>query len=402
MIRIGTQSFNHLRAARGTGWRTLAFGIIASMSAPVACAQDVGVVERITYPRPASLREVTGPGGAATDPITGRRYLARVIVETGGATVPTARFDVHVPHGSLLGIGRRSARLLAILWGLAERRFGVLNARLRSGCADVWICRDGDAGGEQTRTSIYLYDAMGGRSDFEWARTIAHEYGHYLLPGPSGYTDPESWSNGIFGERLFTGWIRDELRSGRLTPDDTALMTLPSVEDYCAKQVDPLIERIATGGPDTERLARKDKQGMDEAIALLLYADRIHGARAIPSLLEWMRPSLGRQPNGPDYLEAYRTWLDSSESIIHRPLGDGRYMAYLPAGKFTLQQATRGRFGIAVEDGQTSPSGAGISIRMPRPGWKRVTITPKADMPDVLTWVRQRPSQRSKASADLP
>ena len=356
------------------------------------------ISERIAYPRPAVSRDITGPSAETVDPITGRRYTALVAVETEGPEGTRSRFSVHVPDPSLLGLGRRIARFLTILWGLADTRFATLNARLRSGCPDVWVCRDGDSGGEQTRSSIYLYDALARRSGVEWARIIAHEYGHYLLPGPSGYTEPESWSNGLFGERLFLGWIFDDMRADKLTAEDVGFLTLPEAEDYYRKQVEPLIERVAEHGPDTARMARKDKSGMDEAIALLLYADRIHGARAVTAMLDWMRPRLGRQPFGTDYLEAYRTWLDNSDAIVHRPCGNRGFRAYWPAGTFELQRWSDSLAEITVERAQARRTDRGIRVVIPQSGWRLVKIGPNGTIPESLTWLKQSPATRRSGS----
>ncbi len=379
------------RRARSTA--ALIALVATGLGVRTAFARETGqVADRIVYPRPAAILQLTGPQGQSVDPATGRSHSAMVVVETGPHGATLRRFAVHVPDRSLLGLGQRVARFLGILWGLADMKIGTLNAKLKSGTADVWICRDGEAGGEQSRSSIYLYDALASRSDFEWARIVAHEYGHYLLPGPSGYTEPEPWSNGLFGERLFIGWLYDELRTGRLSADDTGLLTLATAEDYYRKQVEPLVDRIAANGPNAERLARKDKAGMDEAIALLLYADRLHGARSIPSMLEWLPPRLGRQPSGRDFLDAYVAWLDHSDAIQHRPLGISPFQSYWPTGTFEASGLDHRPPDVSVQNAQESKSERGTVVTIARSGWRQVRIGPREGAPPI-TWTRPRPKK---------
>src|SRR5262249_23113110 len=144
------------------------------------------------------------------------RALCKVEIADGGGYVQ--RFRIHSPERAFTPISKKAGRFLALLWGMANRRFGRDCSRLRDDAIDVWLTSTGEAGGEQLNSSVYLYNINADRSGIEWARELAHEYGHYLLPGASGYTSPENWSNGLLGERLFLSWLKDDLDSSRIDP----------------------------------------------------------------------------------------------------------------------------------------------------------------------------------------
>jgi len=373
---------------------------LMALAAPLR-AQPAGqsVVSRLEYPRSVAVCEPTQPASPTADQRSGRRFAAHATVFARRGDAWELRFRVHVPDAGLLPLGRRVARFIGLLWGLADARFGTLNARLRAGCADVYLCRDGDGGAEQTRESIYLYDVMAPRSDLEWARTVAHEYGHYLLPGPSGFKEPEPWANGLLGERLFLGWLHDELRAGKLPEADAAPLTAPAAAEYRAKQVEPLIARVMNAGPDRQELAGTDKSAMDEAIALLLYADAVHGSRAIPSMLEWLPVRSARQPSGGDFLAAYEAWLRSAALIRLRLPAGAVVRAYVPAGSYRVRADAGPQPTITVHGCTVVKQADGVMVHAATSGWRQVRCGSQAKPAEgdgrvaqgevELVWVRQ-------------
>src|SRR5205823_8541099 len=114
------------------------------------------------------------------------------------------RFVLYYQSPDHRPFAERAGKYLAIIWGLANRRFAGTVSRLRETPVSVWMTRSGDPGAEQHAANLFVYNVLSPRSGMEWARELAHEYGHYLLPGATGYSQPESWSNGMLGERLFS------------------------------------------------------------------------------------------------------------------------------------------------------------------------------------------------------
>ncbi len=233
-----------------------------------------GAKETMDGPFPGVL--IT-PAGARNDVDSrgGPPFHALVLAYAGeggsGASAPVVyarRFAVHAPDADGLPLARRVARMLLLLLG--ENR-----ARLRyrppanEPTVEVWLTRQAgnglsaDIGGEQFRDQIYLYNVYADRAPTEWAREVAHEYGHYALPGISGFTAPEAWANGVLGERLFLKWLRDDLRAGKLRPEDLPFVTPGELDAYLERQVTPLIRRVAREGVGGSQLTRRDAGGMD-------------------------------------------------------------------------------------------------------------------------------------------
>ena len=122
----------------------------------------------------------------------------------GGANRLLCR--LHYTQDSDADLAARMGGLLALAHRTLTERTG-REAVNGTSPFDVWLCRQGQTGGEQWRSNIYFYDLGTPRSSIEWIREIVHEYGHLALPAIGGYTDPEYWANGYYGERLITRWI---------------------------------------------------------------------------------------------------------------------------------------------------------------------------------------------------
>jgi hypothetical protein len=323
------------------------------------------------------------------DPRDGAAYGAVCYVYLSDSGLYVRRFSVHVPDRETLPFARRAGRFLALLWGSANRRFGTACARLRETAVDAWLSRSGEAGGEQFRNNLYLYDLFSERAGIEWARELAHEYGHYLLPGASGYTEPENWANGVLGERLFLKWLRDDLLAGRLTAGEIPFVTPNDMDDYRAKQVTPLIARVQGSGPDPALLARTDRRAMDAFTGLLLYADETWGSAVLLDMLDYLPKSPSAGAHGNDFLTALLLWADRAPSFTMNLPSSGAGMVYVPRGVYQVRAAGGTPASLTVGRGATvTREGDGWTVRVPSPGWRSVGVA-GAEKPVTLQWTRR-------------
>lgn len=153
---------------------------------------------------------------------------------------------------------------------------------------DVYLCLEGKEGGEQvigpdphvngqprTANQIYLF-RVGEYVDFiQFARETAHEYGHATLPAVGGFKSPEYWANGELGERLYMVWMDRAFRAEALGRADLVGTPPEQVRQYLAQRVDPLVTRTATRGVQNAILAKMDREGMNEYLGAMLWAERI-------------------------------------------------------------------------------------------------------------------------------
>ncbi|MCC6731195.1 MAG: hypothetical protein IT208_17860 [Chthonomonadales bacterium] len=324
----------------------------------------------------------------ATDPRLGARYGAacRVYVAESGLFV--RRFTVWAPDAAHLPFARKAGRWLALLWGAAHARFGMSASRLRGAPLDVWLTRSGEAGGEQWRSSIYVYDVMAERTGIEWARTLSHEYGHYLLPSPSGYAEPESWANGLLGERLFLSWMADDLRSGAVSAEEAPYVTLHDLDEYRARQVTPLLDRALASGPDEAALGGTAMSAMDAFTALELYVDAVYGPEAIMDALMYLPAGAAdRGLRGPAFAAAFAAWARARPRFVTRlPAGDA--VVFLPRGSWKVVSEAPGRRALRVEGAQVRAAGGGWRVVAGETRWRRVRA-PGAPGPCTLRWERQ-------------
>lgn len=183
-------------------------------------------------------------------------------------------------------------RMLLNLWSLDYRKFKFDHQVLYNGVVDVYLCWGGNPGGEQRMdldwdtskpprqvkvNNIYIYDINSFTNPIEMAREVAHEYGHAVLTPVGGFVDPEDWGNGQLGEKLFLMSCREEMAHGRLVPDDVMGATLPMLNAWLKKNVDPLVYEDATEGPQFGLLDGEGQASMDAFTGLACYADTLFG-----------------------------------------------------------------------------------------------------------------------------
>src|SRR5687768_12733238 len=289
---------------------------------------------------PADLAVVEGPRGPVhtTKWLEGAEFRHSLGIYIAEQSDHHLRFQVFYQSPDHRPFAERAGRFLGILWGLANRRFAGAVSRLREMPVSVWMTREGQPGAEQHAANLFVYNVLTPRSGIEWARELSHEYGHYLLPGATGYTDPESWSNGILGERLFTHWLLQELSAGRISSDALPFINAKDAQHYCERQVNPLLDPVRSRGPQPEVLAGTDEKALDALTGLMLYVDATYGSPALLQLNEYLPAGRLHTPQGIDFLVAFITWTrEEPVQTINLP-GTGATMVYLSRGEFTLRQ----------------------------------------------------------------
>ncbi len=262
-----------------------------------------------------------------------------------GAIRYTRRFAVYAPHADDLPIARRAARLLVLIYSEVHTRlkfdhpfgqalFVFLNPN---------SYQNADAGGEQFRDRVYIFSIYSHRSPIEWMREIAHEYGHYILPGVTGFTSPEAWANGVLGERLFLYWIGEDTAAGNIDKKELPFVTTKELEDYQALQTIPLISRIQRRTIlSSSYFSRTDSTGMDDYTALVLYTTALYGSSQLRYAFSYTAPQPGTPlVKAPDFLKGVEHSLDSADSLlIHLPVNAHSKIAplliYLPKGQWKL------------------------------------------------------------------
>ena len=183
--------------------------------------------------------------------------------------------------------GERATRMLIRLWDFNVQRLKLDHADQYEGIVDAYLCFGGEAGGEQLfdteqrggRTvhvnTMYLYDVSNLSESLEFARELAHEYGHASLPPIGRFNEPEYWANGHLGERLYLTWAYRALKSGHLKPEDFGGSTPEQLKAYLDVNVTPLVESAFKTGPTPALLKDSSAKGMNHYLGLMLVAERV-------------------------------------------------------------------------------------------------------------------------------
>jgi hypothetical protein len=348
--------------------------------------------ETITAPTPGLL--LTPKGAQADgDEKYRQRYHAACYVYIGevsagsGSAQPVSyqrRFAVHAPELDALPLTKRVARMLLLLYGLNRDRLHYDHAFHQT--VDVWLSGQSapgsspDVGGEQFKNQIYIYNIFAERKPIEWAREVAHEYGHYALPGISGFKAPEEWANGVLGERLLLKWIGDDLQAGRMKADDLPFVKREDVDEYVSKQVTPLIRRIAHDGITEAALARRDAGAMDLYTGLALYVDTAMGTNALLNAISYTEPkTAGAFAQAPDFLRGVQTSLQGATEIIYTsplPAHEGKadFWVYLPRGEYTLETGGAAKSWVFASDAKTVHAIGRNGILINAAAWRKLTL----------------------------
>ncbi|MEP6757443.1 MAG: hypothetical protein ABJA67_18215 [Chthonomonadales bacterium] len=282
------------------------------------------------------------------------------------------RFVVHAPDKAAALTGQRVAKWMSHLWSISEDHFGTAPTRLRSTTIDVWLTRSGDPGGEQNRSNIYIYNLGTDRTPIEWTRELSHEYGHYLLPGASGYTDPENWSNGILGERMFLLWMQQALSARKIALEDLPFVTPKEIAEYCMLQPKALIDRFAASGPDKIVLLGTDKSAMNAFTALILAIDQVYGSKTLTEILEYLPPITNAQgARGKDFLEAIQRWQTSQFAFVTNVVV-GINRIYLAKGEYSVA-SEKASPEIKIPDAVITREGDELHLKIKVDGWKTLT-----------------------------
>ncbi len=306
------------------------------------------------------------------------------------------RFLVHAPDADSLPLAKRTAKLLLILHGEERERLGFAHPK-SAATVDVWLSgqagagRDADTGGEQFGSQIYLYQIFTERSPTEWVRETAHEYGHFALPGVTGFTEPEAWANGVLGERLFLKWLREDTLRDRLKSADIPFMTAAQLSDYESRQIAPLVQKVALSGPDVKGLARKDAAGMDALIGLVLACDSLYGSRQLRDIFACMGSSRGDGfLTAPDFLRGVSVSLSgSADWTLAPPLSEtgGKFQtftAFLPVGVWDVSTGGAVRWKLTETTRGLTSTPTLLTVHVP--GWRKITVTRTGAKAPALTF----------------
>ncbi len=181
------------------------------------------------------------------------------------------------------------------------------------GLVHVYLCEPGPAGAEQYENNIYFYDIDQPRTAAEWAREVAHELGHSLLPAVGRFDEPEEMGGGLLGERLFTQWLaaEAELVTGARWPSQTVADAVGAVlngdgqkvADYIQEQCRPALDLWLREGPESALVQAKSAEAMDYFTGFCLWVLAAQGPQVLAEILD---NTPGENPAPTDFLATYR------------------------------------------------------------------------------------------------
>jgi len=140
--------------------------------------------------------------------------------------------------------------------------------------ASIWITevksRVPDVVGETRTTNVTYFDVTSQRDTNEFARVIAHEWGHLALQAARGFTAPEPDSAGHVGEALGLQWLASTGIKGNITP------VLPS-PGFVAASRNRFDKALSATPPGSAGFVKHNAQGMYAYIGAIQHVADTYG-----------------------------------------------------------------------------------------------------------------------------
>lgn len=253
-------------------------------------------------------------------------------------TQPELRFRVYAQQVEDLPKAQKVCRLLLRLQQIAWQKLRLQVNLQGERVLNIWLCRQGNAGGEQWRNNLYIYSMQSIQHPVEWLREVAHEFSHALLPGITGFTLPEPWANGYMGERLFLSWIEPLVSGGQLSGEDLCDTPVREIRHFVQQRCLPLRNKWLTSGFPKGDFTRTDAVGMGALIGLALYIDGVYGS-------SMLRATFARltEPHPAAFWKAFTEALQEAEEVHLSPVG-ANIQVWLPAGEWQVQAQDKKAF----------------------------------------------------------
>lgn len=270
-----------------------------------------------------------------------------------------------------------ATRLLLRLWDMNYQRLGIDNPEKYRRAVDVFLCAEGEPGGEQMfvnadlgtpdkpamtdMNAVFIYQVQTITEPREFVREVAHEFGHASLPQIGPFKGPESWANGDVGERIYIKWLVDAMHAKKLVPADVAKANVTELEHYLVDRVDPLVKSTAASGPDLALLAKDSESAYNAYVALATYAHTV-----LPPAVMGRAFRITAGNRGTDFAAAIvDACAERQELQFTVPAVVGKKPLWLPLGKGTLVT------GSVIERkggwAKVAPTGAIVKVKNPQP-----------------------------------
>ena len=262
------------------------FETVASTGVPPARIWTISVNEPVAVKDPRSGAPLSG--------------LTQVYAEQNGLL--RIRFQIRHDAEKDGDLAQRLGRIGGLVAEASDRLLKYTN-RARYPVA-VRLSRSGTAGAEQWANAITFWRVDVPRASLEWARQMAHEWGHASLPGLTGYTEPEAWTNGDTGERIYLSTLHEW---GWLKAWDPAI----DVKVYIENRLSAPVRRWAKTGPVQALIGSRGAEGYGHAVDTALYVNAVYGPWILARTLDRM------QSNRLDgFLESLKAVLEESPNAV--------------------------------------------------------------------------------------
>lgn len=185
------------------------------------------------------------------------------------------------------------------------------------------------------------------RSESEWLREVAHEYGHVALPPVAGFRPPlEPYGNGTLGETLVMLWAASNpvqlLTAGDVEPRPGLVVGLPgaplplpatgtpnadyfiaNVTEHLSLHALPALNLFRRSGPNSPLRTSTNRENLRFLQGLTVYVDRVYGSKILGRAFQ---PLAAKAANAPDSLARRQllntnSVLDSLANNLKEPWG---------------------------------------------------------------------------------
>ncbi len=159
--------------------------------------------------------------------------------------------------------------------------------------------------------SIMVFRIHQPRTDTEWMREFAHEYGHVAWPDFKTFAPPiEPNANGILSETMVPIWLAENVAAD----EDNKKVVYPLIEQTAL----PALQNWLNNGPDSQLANGDDEQARQYLQGLCVYVDRAYGTKVLSDVIQKLK----------DHNNTAKDILDAFPEVI---ANTGIKSIYLPA-----------------------------------------------------------------------
>ena len=140
---------------------------------------------------------------------------------------------------------------------------------------------------------------------------MCHEYGHATLPPYNGFKKPETFANGMLGEKMYMRYLRNQFKQKSVAAEDVLGVTGAQLDSFVQKEVNPFIKVGLGRAPVKANMQLPTDAGMNNFLSVILAMQATMPSKVFAETLK-----RSESKKGSSYLETLDSVLKQQTKVI--------------------------------------------------------------------------------------